>query len=107
MPWGVLLLMGGGFAIAQGFQDSKLTKFIGEKLASGAASLSRPAAAAVRQFDACSREPRRCLSAQPTMLGQWLVTSVHAGDCLRSASRRCGSRVGISGHVQRPLAALS
>jgi len=41
VPWGVLLLMGGGFAIAQGFQDSKLTKFIGEKLASGAASLSR------------------------------------------------------------------
>lgn len=33
LPWGVLILMGGGFAIANGFQASQLTKFIGEQIA--------------------------------------------------------------------------
>jgi len=33
LPWGVLLLMGGGFAIAKGFQESQLTRFVGELLA--------------------------------------------------------------------------
>mmetsp|Transcript_11417 Transcript_11417/g.28359 ORF Transcript_11417/g.28359 Transcript_11417/m.28359 type:complete len:686 (-) Transcript_11417:498-2555(-) len=33
LPWGVLILMGGGFAIAKGFQTSELTQCIGEKLA--------------------------------------------------------------------------
>jgi len=41
VPWGVLLLMGGGLAIAKGFEESDLTKFIGEHLASGAESFGR------------------------------------------------------------------
>jgi len=40
LPWGVLILMGGGFAIAKGFRESMLTIFIGKKLAS-AASMGR------------------------------------------------------------------
>mmetsp|Transcript_36783 Transcript_36783/g.102074 ORF Transcript_36783/g.102074 Transcript_36783/m.102074 type:complete len:658 (-) Transcript_36783:119-2092(-) len=39
LPWGVLILMGGGFAIAQGFLDSQLTRFVGEQLA-GAVGMS-------------------------------------------------------------------
>ncbi|RAL22711.1 SLC13 family permease [Thermoflavimicrobium daqui] len=32
LPWGILLLFGGGLAIAGGFKDSGLTKWIGEQL---------------------------------------------------------------------------
>lgn len=32
LPWGILLLFGGGLAIAAGFQDSGLTTFIGTKM---------------------------------------------------------------------------
>ncbi len=34
IPWGIVLLFGGGFALAKGFIDSGLSTFIGEKLAS-------------------------------------------------------------------------
>jgi len=40
LPWGVLILLGGGFAIAKGFRESMLTVFVGKKLA-GAASMGR------------------------------------------------------------------
>jgi len=33
LPWGVLLLMGGGFALAEGFKVSRLTAWVGEKIA--------------------------------------------------------------------------
>jgi sodium-dependent dicarboxylate transporter 2/3/5 len=32
IPWGILLLFGGGFALASGFQESGLTKWLGEQL---------------------------------------------------------------------------
>ncbi len=32
LPWGILLLFGGGLAVAAGFQDSGLTTFIGTKM---------------------------------------------------------------------------
>ena len=32
VPWGILLLFGGGFALASGFQDSGLTLWLGEQL---------------------------------------------------------------------------
>jgi sodium-dependent dicarboxylate transporter 2/3/5 len=34
IPWGIVLLFGGGFALAQGFVDSGLSVWFGEKLAS-------------------------------------------------------------------------
>ncbi|CAE8600538.1 unnamed protein product [Polarella glacialis] len=40
VPWGVLILMGGGGALAKGFQTSLLTKYIGQKLAA-ATSMGR------------------------------------------------------------------
>jgi sodium-dependent dicarboxylate transporter 2/3/5 len=33
IPWGIILLFGGGFALAAGFQNSGLAKWIGERLA--------------------------------------------------------------------------
>jgi len=39
IPWGIVLLFGGGFALAKGFIDSGLAAFIGEQLA-GAGALS-------------------------------------------------------------------
>jgi sodium-dependent dicarboxylate transporter 2/3/5 len=33
VPWGILLLFGGGFALASGFQESGLTRWLGEQLA--------------------------------------------------------------------------
>lgn len=33
LPWGVFVLMGGGFALAKGFTESKLTDYIGEAIA--------------------------------------------------------------------------
>lgn len=36
LPWGVLILMGGGAALAQGFQSSKLTTYLGHLLAATA-----------------------------------------------------------------------
>ncbi len=32
VPWGILLLFGGGFALANGFQESGLTQWLGEQL---------------------------------------------------------------------------
>jgi sodium-dependent dicarboxylate transporter 2/3/5 len=32
IPWGILLLFGGGFALASGFQESGLTRWLGEQL---------------------------------------------------------------------------
>jgi sodium-dependent dicarboxylate transporter 2/3/5 len=32
LPWGILLLFGGGFALANGFQESGLTQWLGEQL---------------------------------------------------------------------------
>jgi len=32
IPWGILLLFGGGFALAHGFQESGLTQWLGEQL---------------------------------------------------------------------------
>jgi sodium-dependent dicarboxylate transporter 2/3/5 len=32
LPWGILLLFGGGFALANGFQESGLTRWLGEQL---------------------------------------------------------------------------
>lgn len=32
LPWGILLLFGGGFALAHGFQESELTLWLGEQL---------------------------------------------------------------------------
>ena len=32
VPWGILLLFGGGFALASGFQESGLTLWLGEQL---------------------------------------------------------------------------
>ncbi|CAE8606910.1 unnamed protein product [Polarella glacialis] len=40
VPWGVLILMGGGGALAKGFETSLLTKYIGQKLAA-ATSMGR------------------------------------------------------------------
>ncbi len=37
LPWGILLLIGGGFAIASGFQDTHLSDWIGTMLAEAAA----------------------------------------------------------------------
>jgi sodium-dependent dicarboxylate transporter 2/3/5 len=32
LPWGILLLFGGGFALASGFQEAGLTQWLGEQL---------------------------------------------------------------------------
>jgi sodium-dependent dicarboxylate transporter 2/3/5 len=32
IPWGILLLFGGGFALAHGFQESELTQWLGQQL---------------------------------------------------------------------------
>ena len=41
VPWGVLLLMGGGFALAAGFEATGLSRFVGERLR-GLAALPLP-----------------------------------------------------------------
>jgi sodium-dependent dicarboxylate transporter 2/3/5 len=38
LPWGIVLLFGGGFALASGFRESGLSAWVGERLA-GAAEL--------------------------------------------------------------------
>ena len=74
-PWGILLLMGGGFALAEGARASCLTRVAGQQLA-GLAFLPPPA----------------------VLLLLCLLTSATSGE--RQVYKRCGAGEGEGGSWQ-------
>lgn len=73
-PWGILLLMGGGFALAEGARASCLTRLAGQQLA-GLASLPPPA----------------------VLLLLCLLTSATSGE--RQVYKRCGAGEGAGWRI--------